>query len=203
MLDTADNVELEAELRVPDDPRAGAVLAHPHPQYGGDMHSLVPSVLFDALPDAGIAALRFNFRGVGRSTGSYDGGQGEREDVVAALDALATAVPGVPLILAGWSFGGDVCLMVTDERIAAWLAIAAPLRTFPRDEIAAADDPRPKLLVVPERDQFNPPDAARTATADWRNTRIEVLGGADHMCVGRTDRIVELAVELVSSLAAR
>ena len=64
-----------------DRPRAGVVLCHPHPQYGGTMRSLVVSALFEALPVAGYSVLRFNFRGVERSTGEYGGGVREPADV--------------------------------------------------------------------------------------------------------------------------
>src|SRR5205085_9349154 len=94
-LHTADGLALEAEWSVPDDARAAMVLCHPHAQYGGTMRSIVISALFDALPRAGVACLRFNFRGVGTSGGTHDHGDAERLDVAAAVaalpDLLATA----------------------------------------------------------------------------------------------------------------
>jgi alpha/beta superfamily hydrolase len=207
-LHTADGLTLEGELRVPDAVRAAAVLAHPHPLHGGNMRSIVVGALFTGLAGAGVAALRFNFRGVGESEGVHDGGRGERLDVVAALDALDAVVAGpgreqgrgLPLVLAGWSFGADTLLAVDDERHAGWFAIAPPLRRtaqFGDSDVAAANDPRPKLLAVPQRDQFRSPESARQVVASWTNTRIHVVPGADHFLVGRTDRVVELAVEFV------
>ena len=197
-LHTADGLTLEGELRVPDGARAGAVLAHPHPLHGGNMRSIVIGALFAGLPAAGVAALRFNFRGVGASEGTHDEGRGERLDVVAALDTLAGTVgaPGLPLVLAGWSFGADTSLAVDDERHAGWFAVAPPLRHT--DDVAAANDPRPKLLVVPARDQFRAPESAREVVASWTNTELTVVPGADHFLVGRTDRVVELGVELIN-----
>jgi uncharacterized protein len=197
-LHTADGLTLEGELQVPDGVRAAAVLAHPHPLHGGNMRSIVIGALFAGLPAAGVAALRFNFRGVGASEGTHDEGRGERLDVVAALDELAEIVgaPGLPLVLAGWSFGADTSLAVDDERHAGWFAVAPPLRHT--DDVAAASDPRPKLLAVPERDQFRSPESAREVVASWTNTQIHVVPGADHFLVGRTDRVVELAVELIN-----
>src|SRR2546421_2198062 len=117
-----DGVVLEAELDTPESVRAGAVLCHPHPQYGGTMRSIVISALFDALPAHGVQTLRFNFRGVERSTGAFDEGRGERLDVRAGLRALADALPaGLPLVLAGWSFGADVALSVLDPEVTAWV----------------------------------------------------------------------------------
>jgi len=93
------------------------------------MGSIVPGILFLALPAAGVAALRFNFRGVGASEGSHGGGVAEQLDVAAAIDALTAALPaGTPIVLAGWSFGADVCLCVGDERVAGWFCAAPPLR---------------------------------------------------------------------------
>jgi alpha/beta superfamily hydrolase len=192
-LRTADGLTLEGELCVPDGVRAAAVLAHPHPLHGGNMRSIVIGALFEGLPAAGVAALRFNFSGVGQSQGTHDDGRGERLDVVAALDTLFEIVEGLPLVLAGWSFGADTALAVDDDRHRGWFAVAPPLRH--NDEaVAAAADPRPKLLAVPQHDQFRAPDSARELTADWANTRLEVVPGADHFLVGRTGRVVELAL---------
>ena len=200
VLHTADDLALEGELSVPDDAWAAAVLAHPHPQFGGNMRSIVPGTLFEALPAAGVAALRFNFRGVEGSKGSYDEGRGERLDVVAAIDALSEIAEGLPLVLAGWSFGADTSLAVGDERVSGWCAIAAPLRVVKLDEMVAALDPRPKLLVVPENDQYRSPESAREVTAEWVNTRVAVVPGADHFFVGRVDRVPPLVLGLLEEL---
>src|SRR5581483_11002385 len=136
-LHTSDGLALEAELSVPDDAWAAAVLAHPHPQFGGNMRSIVPGALIEALPRAGVAALRFNFRGVEGSEGAYDEGRGEQLDVIAAIDALSEIAEGLPLVLAGWSFGADTSLAVGDERVDGWAAIAPPLRVVKLDDMVA------------------------------------------------------------------
>lgn len=198
---TPDGVALQAEWRFPRDARAAAVITHPHPLHGGNMTSLVTGALFTALSEAGLAVLRFNFRGVEGSEGVHDEGRAERTDVTAAIDVMAGEIPdGVPVLLAGWSFGADVALGVEHPAIAGWFAVAAPLRTVPHDEILAADDPRPKLLAVPQHDQFRPPDGVAEIVADWTNTRVEVIAGADHFLVGRTDVVQQLAVEFAASL---
>src|SRR5581483_8519683 len=114
------------------------------------------SGLFGALPAAGVAALRFNFRGVGRSGGGHDEGRGERRDVAAAVDALAGITEGLPLVVSGWSFGADVSLAVDDARLAGWAAVAPPLRIVSVGEMPAAIDRRPKLVVLAAHDQFRP-----------------------------------------------
>lgn len=192
---TADGLTLEGELAMPADPAAAVLLAHPHPQHGGSMRSLVTSELFGLLPGGAagppLAALRFNFRGVEGSEGSYGEGRGEGADIVAALDVLSERARYLPIVVAGWSFGADVSLSVVDGRIAAWCPVAPPLRILPAADFVAAHDPRPKRLLVPERDQFDPPDTARRRTEGWNATTIEVISGADHFCVGRTREVAE------------
>ena len=197
-LKTSDDLALEGELRVPDEPWASAVLAHPHPQFGGSMRSIVIGALFAALPDAGVAVLRFNFRGVEGSEGSFEDGRGERSDIVAALDLLHPITEGLPLVLAGWSFGADTSLAVDDERAAGWFAVAPPLRRPP--DLVAGVDPRPKLVAIPEHDQFRSPDSAAPIVGKWENTRTEVIKGADHFLVGRTDKATELCLGFLRGL---
>lgn len=177
---TSDGLSLRAEQRVPDGPRAAAVIAHPHPLYGGDMGNPVVVALFDALAGVGVATLRFDFRGAGGSEGTFGEGVGERADTVAAIEQLGRAAPDVPMALVGYSFGADVALGVTDERLAGWFLVAPPLQApteVDRDE-------RPKRLVVPAHDQFRPPDSAQAAVAGWTNTAVEVIEGADHFLAG-------------------
>lgn len=191
-LHTADGIVLEAERAVPAGAsRASVVLCHPHPQYGGTMRSIVIGALFEALPAAGFSVLRFNFRGVERSTGTHDEGRGELADVQAAVDAAAsTRGDTEPLVLAGWSFGADMALATHDARLVAWIGIAPPLR-FRSDFAAVAHDTRPKLLVLGQHDEFRDPASVVEATADWNTTEIDVIAGASHFFVGRTDRVVD------------
>ncbi len=199
-LTTSDGLTLEAELDRPSSYRAAVVLAHPHPAQGGSMRSLVTSELFRNLPGLGLATLRFNFRGVEGSDGEHAGGVDEHLDIEAAVAELASLAPEVPLFTAGWSFGADVSLTVLDPRLAGWFLIAPPLRVVNESAMVAAGDPRPKLAVVGEHDQFRPPDAARQATATWTNTEIVAVAGADHFFAGRTDRVAELAVAFADRL---
>jgi uncharacterized protein len=200
-LTTSDGLSLEAEADLPASPGAAVVLAHPHPAQGGSMRSLVTSELFRTLPDAGLATLRFNFRGVEGSEGDHTGGTDERLDIEAGIDELADLAPGVPLVLAGWSFGADVALTVVDPRLAAWFLVAPPLRVVPIDRMVARVDPRPKLLAVGENDPFRTPASAAEMTAGWANTEIVTVAGADHFFAGRTARLAELLVELTGRIA--
>ena len=201
-LRTADGETLEAELAPAiGAERAAMVLCHPHPQHGGTMRSIVISSLFESLPASGIACLRFNFRGVENSTGSHDNGGAERGDVRAALSALVEEVgDDLPMVLTGWSFGGDVALSVSDPTIDAWLAIAPPLR-FVGDLAALATDRRPKHLALAEHDEFRSPREVAAVVAGWRATTIEVVGGASHFFVGRTDRLAVIANSFVDEVS--
>lgn len=199
---TSDGITLEAELvRATDgQPRAAMVLCHPHPLHGGTMRSIVISALFGALPDAGVTCLRFNFRGVEGSGGVHDEGDRERQDAQAAIDELIAAVPaGIPIVLAGWSFGADVTLSVPDNRLAAWLAIAGPLR-YVRDPQLVADDPRPKLLVLAGRDEVRPPEEVEAEVSSWTNTTVVTVAGASHFFIGSTDKLVVLARDFIDGL---
>jgi alpha/beta superfamily hydrolase len=196
-LHTSDGLDLEAEWSEPDSPTATVVLCHPHPQYGGTMRSLVISALFEGLPARGYACLRFNFRGVEHSEGAWDEGRSELLDLRAALDAAKESRVG-PLVVIGWSFGGDMALAVDDPALAGWIGIAPPLRFRGASDYAAVGaDARPKLLILGANDEFRAPaDVAHDVRA-WNNTRVEVIAGASHFFVGRTDRVVDLAADFV------
>ena len=198
---TADGLTLEAEWSAPDAPAVVAVLCHPHPQYGGTMRSMVTSALFDALPRARIACLRFNFRGVEGSEGTYGEGRDEPLDVVAAIDAAAGAAPGVRLALVGWSFGADMALTVDDARVRGWVGIAPPLRfRAASDYVAVGKDARPKLLILAAHDEFRAPADVEADVAEWTNTRVEIVPGASHFFVGRSDRVVDATTAFLHAL---
>ena len=125
---------LEAILK---EPRGGvargvALVLHPHPLGGGTMHNKVVFRAASALNDAGLVALRINFRGVGQSTGEHDEGRGESEDVCAALDYLTEQYPEKPLTLAGFSFGSRVGLEVgiNDARVRDLISIGTPVDKY-------------------------------------------------------------------------
>ena len=152
------------------------------------MRSLVVSVLFDSLPRHGCSCLRFNFRGVEGSTGSYTEGRNEPLDIVAGITTIAAEVPSVPIVVAAWSFGADMALTVTDPRLAGWVAIAPPLRF--RRAFPVAADGRPKHVVLAEHDEFRAPTEVQEEISTWSNTTTAVVAGASHFFVGRTDRVI-------------
>jgi alpha/beta superfamily hydrolase len=173
-LHTSDGHTLAADLAEPTGAvRGGVVLCHPHPLYGGNRFHPVVDALFRALPTAGFRTVRFDFRA------AHSGGVGERNDVIAALDALAEpGTAGLPLHVVGYSFGALVALGTEDARIAGVVAIAPPLTP---DAPAHAG---PALVLSPRHDQFCPPEQAAAVTADWPDTTVDAIEGADHFLVG-------------------
>jgi alpha/beta superfamily hydrolase len=204
---TADGIALEAEWADPadgTDPKVVVVLAHPHPQYGGTMRSIVISALFDALPRQGYACLRFNFRGVENSEGAYAEGRDEPNDVRAAVATAVERAPGVPCALVGWSFGADMALTVDEPgKIAGWVGIAPPLRFRATSDYApVGNDDRPKLLVLAAHDEFRAPSEIEADVATWTNTRVEIIPGASHFFVGRTDHVVDAVAGFCAALSS-
>jgi alpha/beta superfamily hydrolase len=167
----------------------GAVVLHPHPRYGGDRHNIVVQALFDALPAAGVAAVRFDFDSDDIAAGAAD--------AVAAIDLLPAS--GGRVVVVGYSFGALVAGQVIDERVSGWVLVAPPLGMVPGGDAASiGSDERPKLVLTPEHDQFCPPEAARQATVGWPATEAEAVSGADHFLAGATARVAERVIAWVS-----
>ena len=197
---TTDGVDLEAELDVPDAAWGVVVATHPHPLYGGTMRDGIPDVLYRTLPARGLAVLRFNFRGVGRSGGTHDDGVAERDDVRSAVEAARAAVPNGPLVVAGWSFGADVALAVDHPAIDGWCGVAPPLRIVDPATMPAATDARPVLLLCPEHDQYRPPAAAAEVTAAWTAAELRTVAGADHFLWGSGAEIADAVEAFTTTL---
>jgi uncharacterized protein len=147
--------KLEAILKEPAGERRGvALVCHPHPLGAGTMHNKVVFRAAAGLLDAGLAALRFNFRGVGRSTGAHDEGRGEKDDVRAALDFLDTKYPGEPVTLAGFSFGSRFGTEVgaADGRVVRLISIGSPVDKYNYDYLKSNN--KPILFVHCAQDEY-------------------------------------------------
>lgn len=180
---------LEAVLAVPSGvPRAAAVVCHPHPQYGGDMDNPVVTSVADALAADGIAALRFNFGGVGASQGTYGGGPAEVADVRAALRAVRAELPSVPISIVGYSFGAWVGAQaaVDDADVASMVAIGPPVNLF--DWTFTRPLAGRLAIVVGDRDQYC--DLTRLDDSTPRT----VIAGADHFFGGRYTQVAAAAL---------
>ena len=194
---TLDGLRLDADLGVPADARAAAVICHPHPRFGGNRFNPVVDTLYTELARAGVVVLRFDFRGVGDSEGTYGDGIDERLDVAAAIEQLALATDA-PLWLVGYSFGAFVGLDVVHPRLEGWLAVAPPLAMSATTRTAGADH-RPKHLLLPEHDQFGAPADTEAQVAGWTATHTTVLASADHFLAGRLQAVADWAVGIVSA----
>jgi len=189
----AGGLTLEGLLHLPDTlPCPAVAVAHPHPQYGGDMRNNVVHALCRAANAAGAAALRFNFRGTGASQGTFDNGVGEQRDVLAALDYLRSLpeVHGARLALAGYSFGAAVSLRAAPPGLRALVAVSPP--TIGGWLSGAPSIACPVLLVAGDRDEYCDPDALRhIATAIGPAAEVVVLTGVDHFWWGSDARLIE------------
>lgn len=173
---------LEASLREPEGAaRGAAVVCHPHPLHGGTMHTKAVFRAAQALNDAGLRALRFNFRGVGASTGEWDEGVGERDDARTALDWLARESRGLPLVMGGFSFGSRIGLEVgvSDERVRALVGMGVTVELFDYDFLAETS--KPVLIVQGEQDEFGAGALAReTLEPMGGHVTVAVVPGAGH-----------------------
>jgi alpha/beta superfamily hydrolase len=178
--------DLEARLGVADDARGGLVICHPHPLYGGDMENPVVVRTAQVGSERGLSTLRFNFRGVGRSSGQHAHGQGEADDLKAALEALRSRIPdGRPLGVAGYSFGAWVASRVAGSGtlLAALCLIAPPVSMLDFGPLKDAD--ADVLLVSGTRDPYCPRDALVALAARFHTARVDTIEGADHFFFGK------------------
>lgn len=172
----------------------GVVITHPHPLYGGDMRNIVVETLQKAFAQKGYTTLRFNFRGVGKSTGAHDDGNGEQSDVAGAMDFLRQK--GLARIyLTGYSFGSWVIANMPEKTAADGIVLVSPPATM-----MAFDDkavlPNLKLVVTGEFDEFAPPDLIKKLVTQWNPAAgFTVINGADHFFFGFTEKLLKILVQ--------
>jgi uncharacterized protein len=175
---------LQGWLGVVPEGRAGLVACHPHPLYGGDMDNPVVVRVAEVAREEGVSTLRFNFRGVGRSTGTHGGGDGEREDVVAALAFLHSRLPGQGRLgLAGYSFGAWVAARAVSPDVVALALIAPPLTILDFDGLDAPG--RDILLIAGTRDEYCPVPRFQELASRVPRAQTVILEGADHFFFGK------------------
>ena len=201
------DIELEGTLVRPDGegPFAAVVVCHPHPQYGGNMLNNVVSAAVTGLLDRGIAALRFNFRGVGASGGEHGDGEGEQDDVRAALAHASTLpqIDGARVGLAGYSFGAAMAAAVLGGGVPAPPAlalIAMPLSADGAGAQALDGYAHPLLLMAGDRDQACPEEALRElATSLGDRAEARIVAGADHFWGGHERTITDAVGEFFAA----
>jgi alpha/beta superfamily hydrolase len=204
-LTTGDGLRLVAELALPvgRPPVATVICVHPLPTHGGSMDSHLLRKMAWRLPAlAGLAVLRFNTRGTaseeGRSEGAFDGGDGERFDLAAAVEYADFHELPAPWLV-GWSFGTDLILRHgADPAVCGAVLLSPPLRfSTDADLDAWAAFGRPLTAVVPEFDDYLRPVEARERFARVPQARVVVVEGAHHLFVGRAEEALDAVVATV------
>jgi len=189
--------QLEAILKAPRGPILGvALVLHPHPLFGGTMHNKVVFRAAAALNEAGLVALRINFRGVGQSTGDHDEGRGEREDVRSGLNYLTENYPGQEITLCGFSFGARVGLEVgsADERVARLISLGTPVDKY--DFSFLEQCRKPILFVQGDVDEFGGVERLRKLVARLRApVKLKVIKGAGHFFDDQLDELKAAIVD--------
>ena len=184
---------LEAILWKPvtnDAPPMAALVCHPHPLFGGTMHNQVVYQAAKSLDALGLPVLRFNFRGAGTSAGQHDKGDGEQDDVHAALDFLAAEFPHTPVLLAGFSFGCWVGLRVGcgDERVSELIGLGTPVNSTDFSFLQKCT--KPKLFVHGANDKFGDVKKVESLVQSLPGEKhLVVVPGADHFFVGKLDQL--------------
>lgn len=166
------------------DTNQGAIITHPHPLYGGDMLNPVVKSLVVSLFKSGYATLRFNFRGVGASQGSYDNGDGEQQDLLATVAYLKDH--GIrTTVLAGYSFGCWVNAKASDSiaDLDKMIMVSPPVASMDFSDIHAL--PALTQIITGSVDDVAPPDLIKKRLPDWNpNVRFDILQGVDHFYMG-------------------
>jgi uncharacterized protein len=184
--------------------RAAVVFAHPHPQFGGTMHTKGVYQGAKGLARIGCAVLRFNFRGVGRSAGVFDNGEGEKADFTAALSYMAGRYTGAQLWAAGFSFGAWVALEVgaLDPRVSALIGIAPPVETSVSGQVytfeATLASTKPKFFVQGEADDVCPIQGMWNFYAKLQEPKeLGVIDMANHLFDGQAREVGEALEDLL------
>ena len=184
--------------------RAAVVFAHPHPQYGGTMHTKVVYQSAKALARIGCAVLRFNFRGVGLSAGTFDAGIGEKADFLAAVAFMRERHPAAPVWAAGMSFGAWIALTAGAEHpdVSLLLGIAVPSDRYNFDATRAS--PKPKFLIHGERDEITPLKQIRAFYAQCADPKeLVIIDGADHLFDGKVGEVADAVEDLLEDWPGR
>ncbi len=193
---------LEAILKEPNDAiRRVAIICHPHPLFGGTMHNKVVYRIAKAFQEAGFAALRFNFRGTGRSEGGHDHGRGEQDDLRAAIAFMQAKHPNTELWLAGFSFGASVTLRVGchDDSARALVIAGLPVSKYDFTRIAVCDKPR--LFIQGAQDEFGSvTDMQRFVDTLTEPKQLAIIDDADHFFEGRLDEVSQAVAKFIASV---
>ena len=196
---------LECLFDKPDgEPRAAVVFAHPLPTQGGTMHTKVVFQAAKGLTRIGCVVMRFNFRGVGRSTGAWDNARGEMDDYRAAVDYMAGKYPQLELWAAGFSFGSYIATTVgaDDDRICALIAIAPPVDKY--EFASVKQSTKPKFVIHGERDELISLKMVRHFYAGLLEPKELVeIDRANHLFDGQATEVGDALQDLLEDFSCR
>ena len=187
----ASHGRLEAILKEPaGEPKGVAVVCHPHPLGGGTMHNKVVFRVAAGLVDAGLVTLRFNFRGVGGSTGEHQDVPGGREDVRDVLAYAAQEYPGRPITLAGFSFGSRTGTEVgmSDARVVRLISIGTPVDKYGDYEFLT-EVRKPILFVHGDKDEFGTVENVRKLVEQIPTAELVVFTNSGHFFDDHLDEL--------------
>jgi uncharacterized protein len=192
---------LEGMLETPADADGSriAVICHPHPVYGGTMTNKVVHMLAKAFNELGVPAIRFNYRGVGASSGAYDEGRGETLDALAVVRWAQERFPQAQLWLGGFSFGGAIALRTAAQTQPARLVTVAP--AIQRVDVTRVPMPRcPWLIVQGDNDELvNAQEVQAWAQSLNPAPEFVLLAGVDHFFHGRLNELRDVVVRWVAA----
>lgn len=190
-----DDLVLEG-LFCPNDARKAVIATHPHPLYGGNMYHPVVKALAKAFYRQGYATLRFNFRGAGASQGSYDNGEGEQRDLLAAASFL-TQKDIQPTALTGYSFGTwiNAKALGTLQNIGQMIMVSPPVAFMDFTDIQ--EIPCLTHVITGSEDDIAPPDLVKRRLSVWNvHARLHIIQGADHFYGGHISSLETVLSEL-------
>ena len=153
----------------------GAVVLHPHPQYGGDMDNHVVIAMARGFAASDASTLRLNFRGVGSSEGEFADGVGESDDARAAISFVRMRLPDRPILVAGYSFGAMIAASVVDESTAGLFLVSPPVAVA---RLSPFREGMNATVITGDQDTISPSDAVKALASP--STKIEIVAGADH-----------------------
>jgi hypothetical protein len=195
--------QLEVLLDLPEGaPRKAVVFAHPLPIKGGTMHTKVVFQAAKALTRIGCVVLRFNFRGVGLSAGTWDNGRGEMDDYRAAVDFLSGRYPDLELWAAGFSFGSYIAMTAgaDDDRICALIGVAPPVNRYEYASVKLST--KPKFIVHGESDELIPLKAVREFYAHLQDPKELVeIDRANHLFEGQASEVGDALEDLLTDFS--
>lgn len=197
-------LRLEGRLSLAPGPDA-VVITHPHPLYGGELDNPVVAVLAEVYQQLGYSTLRFNFRGVGASEGTYDDGRGEQDDLRAAADVLVDLGKTVT-DLAGYSFGAwiNLCLDPQLATVRRLVLVAPPVAYMAFDALPPLPAELALVVIAGDRDSFAPLDLLRKKIPSWHPSgRLHVLPGTDHFYQDALGRLASLMEAVLTGTLGR